>query len=339
MELVDILRCLLSVTNTRARIDRLKIEVAHYVQGFEELYYRYQYERLFLCKLTVHAILHVPDDIIRCGPVWVYWSFSMERYCREVTFCVKSKILPYTTISKHVIQLAQVGAISCRFPEIRKALLFGKNDVPVGEKAVSKMEQVYPGSWYKFIPKRCDRWGKLRIADGGDCIRAAKVCNPTSVYGKRDSSFIRFSYEKDENEDDPHAEVKMVTAVGYGRLDLILVITLAGKTPPDDDDDENENEKDKEDKGEDEDEAEPITHVLAQITEAKGVEGDATTELITYRELGRSFVLDIKNVEHVAARVFTRGQEPNGEWVVVDRSQGVARAEFAVNEHGSDEED
>jgi hypothetical protein len=203
---------------------------------------------MFLCKLTLHAILHVPEDIIRCSPVWVYWSFSLECYCREVTFCAKSKVLPYTAISKHVLQLSQVGTISCRFLEIRKALLFGKNDVPVGENAVTKMEQVYPGceyiyllgyilfthtcadeshilrfprlrefllekhirqrlaayfhtnnpghtyaAWYKFLPKRCERWGKLRIADGGDCIRAAKACNPTSIYGKRDSSFIQVS--------------------------------------------------------------------------------------------------------------------------------------------------
>jgi hypothetical protein len=207
------------------------------------LYYQYKYDRLCVCKLTLHAILHVPDDVIRCGPVWVYWSFSMERYCREITFCAKSKVVPYSTVNKHVQQLAQIGAISCRFPEIRKALLFGKNDVPV---ATSKMEHVYPGcecyilvdfliyicteeehilrfprlreylpnkhvrrrlaayfhtnqpqrtfaQWLRFLPARCERWGKLRIADGGDCIRAAVACNPTAVYGKRDSSFIRVS--------------------------------------------------------------------------------------------------------------------------------------------------
>ncbi|KEP44948.1 transposase family Tnp2 protein, partial [Rhizoctonia solani 123E] len=64
MELVAILQCLLSVTNTRARIEQLKIDFTHYVNGFEELYYRYKYERLFLCKLTLHAILHVPDEVI-----------------------------------------------------------------------------------------------------------------------------------------------------------------------------------------------------------------------------------------------------------------------------------
>ncbi|KDN36991.1 hypothetical protein RSAG8_10444, partial [Rhizoctonia solani AG-8 WAC10335] len=123
----------------------------------------------------------------------------------------------------------------------------------------------------------------------------------------------------------------MVPAIGYGRLDFILAFTLARKTPPPN------QQGDELDEGEDE--GEPSTHVLAQITEAKGVEGDATTELITYREFGRSFILDIKNVEHVVARVYTQGVRPNGEWAIIDRSQGVARAEFGVDEHSSEEED
>ncbi|KDN36305.1 hypothetical protein RSAG8_10927, partial [Rhizoctonia solani AG-8 WAC10335] len=50
-------------------------------------------------------------------------------------------------------------------------------------------------------------------------------------------------------------------------------------------------------------------------------------------------ILDIKNVEHVVARVFTRGVIPNGEWVIIDRSQGAVRTDFGVDEHGSEEED
>ncbi|KEP45120.1 hypothetical protein V565_315060 [Rhizoctonia solani 123E] len=142
--------------------------------------------------------------------------------------------------------------------------------------------------------------------NGGDCIRAAVACNPTSVYGKRDASFIRYSYRKDKNEDDPHARIKMVSATGYGRLDFIVVVPLPHKTPPRKESDDSDTET-----NEEEEELEPVTHVLAQITEAKGVEGDATTKLHTYRELGRTFILDVKNVEHVVARVFTRAVRPN----------------------------
>jgi hypothetical protein len=126
----------------------------------------------------------------------------------------------------------------------------------------------------------------------------------------------------------------MVPAVGYGRLDFILAFTLAWKTlPPNQEADELHADED-EDKAEDK----PITHVVAQTTEAKGVDGDATSKLITYRDFGQSFILDIKNVEHVVARVYTHRVQPTGEWVIIDRSQGVARAEFGVDKHSSEEE-
>ncbi|EUC61194.1 hypothetical protein RSOL_387240, partial [Rhizoctonia solani AG-3 Rhs1AP] len=108
---------------------------------------------------------------------------------------------------------------------------------------------------------------------------------------------------------------------------------LAGKTPPPPPPDQQQAEPDIYEEDE-----EPVTHVYVQITEAKGVEGGATTQLITYRDFGRSFILDIKNVEHVVARVFTRGVISNGEWMIIDCSEGVVRADFAVDEHGSDED-
>ncbi|KAB5587951.1 Transposase family Tnp2 protein [Ceratobasidium theobromae] len=347
MELVKIIKCLLLVTNTTARIEQLRHEIVRYVEKYEEL---------SVCKTTLHALLHVANDVLRCGPVWVAWSFSVERYCREITFCAKSKVIPYKTINKHVLQLSQVASISCRFPEIQKALLFGKNDAPA---PISRMEYIYPEyeneniilrfprlrgfllkpnvrkrvaqffctnntsqtyrAWLDFIPERCERWGKLRIADGGDSIRSAIACNPLAAYGRRDSSFVRFEFQKDKNEDDPNAEIEMIDAIGYGRLDFILAITLPRSQEFHIDI--------------------PTTHILAHITEAKDVEGDGATEILRFSHFGWSVVLNITSIKHVAGRVFTQGMRQMGEWAIVDRSEGVARTDFQVDEHGSDDEE
>ncbi|KAF8680434.1 hypothetical protein RHS04_04765 [Rhizoctonia solani] len=350
------MKCLTSVTNTTAQIEQLRDKIAHYVKGFEEYYYQYKYDRLCVCKLTLHALLHLANNVLRCGPVWVAWSFCMEQYCREVTFCAKSKVVPYVTISKHVLHMGQIAAIANRFPSIQKALLFGKNNAPA---PISQMEFMYPEyeqhniilrfprlrefclkgtirqhvaryfctnnfwqlprltyhGWLAYLPERCKRWGKLRIGDGGDCIRSAVACNPSSIYGKRDSSFVR----RDENENDPDATVNMIGVTGYGRLDFILAVTF----PTD-----QENEIDA-----------PTTHVLAHITEAKDVEGDAAEERISFTKFGRSFVLDITSVKNVAGRVFTRATREAGEWVIIDRSGGICRTDFRVDEHDSDNED
>ncbi|GAB1520630.1 hypothetical protein RhiTH_003712 [Rhizoctonia solani] len=321
LELVEIMKCLTSVTNTTARIEQLRDEIAHYVKGFKEL---------CVCKLTLHALLHVADDVLHCGPVWVAWSFCMERYCHEVTFCAKSKVVPYVTISKHVLHMGQIAAIANRFPSIRKALLFGKNDAPapineqhdiilrfprLREFRLKGTIRQHVARWLAYLPERCERWGKLRIGDGGDCIRSAVACNPSSIYGKRDSSFVC----RDENENDPDATVNMIGVTGYGRLDFILAVTF----PTD-----QENEIDA-----------PTTHVLAHITKAKDVEGDAAEERISFTKFGRSFVLDITSVKNVAGRVFTRATREAGEWVIIDRSGGICRTDFRVDEHDSDNED
>ncbi|CAE6504462.1 unnamed protein product [Rhizoctonia solani] len=312
LEFVSILKCLLNLETTVARIEQLREEIIHYVERFEELYYQYDYERLGVCKLVVHALLHVADDVLRCGPVWVAWSFSIERYCREIVGCAKSKVVPYPTINRHVLQMSQLAAVATRFPLIRKAMLFGKASAPVKASSMEQIYAEYPDTilrfprlrgfpldnevrrrlaaffhtnypeqtfhaWLDFIPERAERWGKLRIPDGGDSIRCADVVDPLSPYGKRDSSFVRYTFQKDANENFPNLNIRMVEAFGYGRLDFILALAL----PAD------------KDFGLDE----PRLHILAHITEAKHGEGDATTEFVSFTEFGRSIILDISSVQ------------------------------------------
>jgi hypothetical protein len=123
---------------------------------------------------------------------------------------------------------------------------------------------------------------------------------------------LQFTFSKDRNEDYPDEDIEMIDATGYGRLDFILALTLPAS-------DHFEIE-------------EPVTHVLAHITEAKDVEGDAATELITFNEFGRSFILNITNVENVAGRIRTHGIRRAGEWAIVDRSGAVVRTQFHVEE-------
>jgi hypothetical protein len=94
-----------------------------------------------MCRLIVHALLHVADDVLRCGPVWVTWSFSIERYCREIVGCAKSKVVPYVAINRHILQMSQLATTACRFSVVRRAMLFGRADAPV---KASSMEKIYP---------------------------------------------------------------------------------------------------------------------------------------------------------------------------------------------------
>jgi hypothetical protein len=111
------------------------------IHAFYRLYYQYKYDRLSVFKLTLHALLHVADDVLCCGPVWVAWSLLVKWYCRKITFCAKSKVVPYKTINQHVLQMSQVSSIACCYPQICKSLLFGKNNAPA---PISRMEYIVP---------------------------------------------------------------------------------------------------------------------------------------------------------------------------------------------------
>ena len=78
-------------------------------------YYQYRAERLTTCRITVHALLHLVDDIKRTGPVWVNWSFVMERFCGLLLPAIKSKRKPYACLNKRLLQVSQLAQITARY--------------------------------------------------------------------------------------------------------------------------------------------------------------------------------------------------------------------------------
>jgi hypothetical protein len=68
--------------------------------------------------------------------------------------------------------------------------------------------------------------------------------------------------------------------------------------------------------------------------EAKDVDSDATINLVTYREYGQSFILDVRTSKTcVCRRIFMTGVVERGEWAILDCSTGVAHTDFQVEEH------
>ncbi|KAI0070886.1 hypothetical protein K474DRAFT_1737601 [Panus rudis PR-1116 ss-1] len=70
------------------------------------------------------------------------------------------------------------------------------------------------------------------------------------------------------------------------------------------------------------------TLLLAVITPFRTNGKDATIELTTYRRVNAPVVLDIRHIENVVGRIHTGNQ-----WAIVDRSDGLAKTIFTVDEH------
>ncbi|QRV98449.1 Transposase family tnp2 [Ceratobasidium sp. AG-Ba] len=354
MELVSIIKCLIQFENTTERIKQLQVDIAGYVERYEEYYYQYNYNRICVCKLTVHALLHVAEEVIRCGPVWVFWSYLTERYCREIIACARQRALPFATVAKYVLQMSQLTSVSMRFHEVRKALLFGSSDAPVDTSAMEKVYADYPetilrfprlpgfrmqpnmrkraaaflrtnvnlhqdfDAWMEYLPKHCERWGKVCLGEGGDCIRCACARNPSSAQGNRDNSFVKFEYEQDRNRYNGR-DADMVKKIGYGRLDCILALTL----PP----------------NADFGVASPQLHVLAQITVAKDAEGDASVELVSYTKFGKTIILDVTSIKCAVGRIETKAKNRRGEWVIIDRDDSLCRTAFTQDKQDYEGDD
>ena len=79
------------------------------------IYYQHDPERLSVCTLTIHAILHIADSIKAMGPVWCYWAFPMERYCGTLKRAIQSCRFPLASLDRFVAENAFLTQIGCTY--------------------------------------------------------------------------------------------------------------------------------------------------------------------------------------------------------------------------------
>ncbi|QRW03842.1 Transposase family tnp2 [Ceratobasidium sp. AG-Ba] len=352
LELVSIVKCLIQFENSTERIEQLR---GRWLDTNFRYYYQYNYDRISVCKLTLHALLHVADDVLLCGPVWTTWSYLTERYCREVIACARQRVVPSATIAKFVLQLSQLSAVAMRFPEVRKALLFGKSDAPVDTSSMECVYTDYPDAILRvpclagFVMQPRVRRRVAAFLRTNFCLALARItsgCNffqsgandgvncglatgaivfEPRVRGIRlrlmENETIRlcewytFRYDKNARNGRP---AEMLDETGYGRLDLYSSslfppIPVSISNPP-------------------------SSTSLLILPRPRERFGDASTQLVSYTKMGRSFVLDITSVECAVGRVETRAKKPNGEWVIVDRSEGLCQTAFHQEEQEFEED-
>ncbi|KAF8325832.1 uncharacterized protein EI90DRAFT_2931073 [Cantharellus anzutake] len=71
------------------------------------IYYQHNIERLSTCPLTVHALLHLADDIENNGPPCMNWTFVMERWCGRLLPAVKSRVYPYKSLTRRQVAICK----------------------------------------------------------------------------------------------------------------------------------------------------------------------------------------------------------------------------------------
>nr|GAT58175.1 predicted protein [Mycena chlorophos] len=112
LKLVNIFNDCLSMSLERDYVDRdLCRQIAVWVQEYKMYYYQYEDARLSTCPLTIHALLHIPDDILNGGPMWCYWNYVTECYVGFLVRSSKSRRNPYASFARRLHELTQNTAI------------------------------------------------------------------------------------------------------------------------------------------------------------------------------------------------------------------------------------
>ena len=84
-------------------IDRVDELAKDFVQTFETLYYRGEPERLPVCTINVHSLLHFSLYIRDCGPACYWWQFNMKRFCGILKTKSRSKSQMNTSLTNAVV--------------------------------------------------------------------------------------------------------------------------------------------------------------------------------------------------------------------------------------------
>jgi hypothetical protein len=190
------------------------------------LYYRHSPDRLRVCTLPIHSLLHIADDIEAMGPVWCYWAFPMERFCGALGRANLNPHFPFVSMDRRVLEVAQLAQIkymynlfdsldlsdgkhaiatSTRYPEYPHSVFVRPRRIITVNGPLAKQLGAYIGDMYDINPKDVERrikgrgfnaWGKMQKIlghDGLDIITGHSLMPDTETL-RRDATFVKVRF-------------------------------------------------------------------------------------------------------------------------------------------------
>ncbi|KAJ7245754.1 hypothetical protein C8J57DRAFT_1082207 [Mycena rebaudengoi] len=153
LELVSIFNDCLKMSIDHDYVDTvLRARIVEWVQLYEKYYYKYEPSRLPVCVLTLHAMLHIPDDILNSGPMWCYWNYVTERYVGFIVRSSKSRKNPYASFARRIRDIAQNTAIKVKYHLQQELDLSDRRDELQRRRHFAECELLKLGS---SLPSTC----------------------------------------------------------------------------------------------------------------------------------------------------------------------------------------
>ncbi|KAL6308889.1 hypothetical protein BKA93DRAFT_815202 [Sparassis latifolia] len=323
IELVKLLHMCLEFEISRQDIAIIRAGFIKWVTTYKRIYYQHSPERLGICPVTIHALLHIADSIETAGPVWACWSFPMERFCGYLQPAIKSRRFPFASIDRYLIDSARLEHIKMLYGMEKELAL--KPTASMSGLAVVECEsshyfifrhhltvKIVGALATRFnvtarvarhaLPEQIELWGKVRILPDGDTIHAAALSKPCE--DRHDATYVRYEVLVDKNARFHRRRVALEMHTFYGQLQHIFAVRLAPSQPLQ--------------------LTEPTTLILATIKSCRIERSHNTLDIYFFSDTGAVDVIDISCIQCVISRV------PDGDhWAIIDCSGSLARAVYA----------
>ncbi|THH27119.1 hypothetical protein EUX98_g7065 [Antrodiella citrinella] len=331
IKLVKLLNLCLQFEITKAEVEEIRVGFIEWVKEYERFYYQDDPQRLSACPLTIHALLHVADSIVKAGPVWASWArrfpyASMNRYILNHARLQQVKLMydmqqilslkapPRSSVGTNVPGYTTLALL----PPHRESIPFDSIDKGTFDKIVGTLCTRFESSpaHVKVVLNSAtfQEWSKVQILGGGDLIRTAAVDRRSE--DSREASFVRYELLIDRNARFPNRPVILQKETFFGHLQKIYHLTLpkeplgrvrrpSAQLPPPS-------------------VPTPITVLLAVIRAYPTTERHSTLDIHYHTSSGNLDVIDMTTLGCLVARF--RVAENSTKWAVIDRSGSLARA-------------
>lgn len=114
-DLLPILHLLIALELSEHGVLEVERGLCKWVKEYERLYYHYDPQRLSACPATLHALLHLGDDIRTARPLWAYWAYPMERFCGHLQRAIHNRRFPWAEMANYLKHSAQLRIISLTY--------------------------------------------------------------------------------------------------------------------------------------------------------------------------------------------------------------------------------
>ncbi|KAF7341602.1 hypothetical protein MSAN_02057500 [Mycena sanguinolenta] len=295
IQLVRLLNLCMQFEISADEIETIRTGFIAWVETYESLYFQNDVDRMSVCPLTIHALLHIADGIQFCGPVWCYWAFPMERYCGSIQPGIRSRRFPWASIDRYVLEIAQLTQIKTRYNVVDELALRATRGNIQGSLS--------DPSWASI-----EEWGKVRRidSDAGDTMRSCSL--GIVAEDARDATYVRYEMLVDQNTRYRNRPEHFELETFYGQLTHIYRVHLPDACPS------------LHTEG-------PTTYILAAIRSCTLKPDDkelAGLDIHFYSLHGGLDVIDITTVQSLVGRV-----KRTDAWAIIDRSGALARAEWS----------